>query len=270
MRIIPLHAMNAGPYTGAGSLTYLLVGAETTLIDAGSGEAGHLERLRQALTDSGRPLARVIVTHAHVDHIGGARAIAGGWPAASFAKHPWPAEDTRSGVEWAALADGDTVPAGDTMLWVVHTPGHAPDHLCLFDVRSGTLFGGDLVVNGGTVVIPGGRGGSLADYLASLRKVLELRPRRILPGHGAPIDNPGALIRSYIAHRLMREQQIVDALAAGPLTTRGLVARIYGGLDERLIAAAEDSVLAHLSKLRDEGRAGAEETAEGPPRWRIA
>jgi glyoxylase-like metal-dependent hydrolase (beta-lactamase superfamily II) len=270
MHVIPVHARNAGAYTGAGSLTYLVVGAETTLIDAGSGEPAHLDGVRAALAEAGTPLARVVVTHGHPDHIGGARAIADAWPAASFAKFPWPEEDARYGVEWTALRDGDMVPAGDTALWVVHTPGHAPDHICLFDVRSGTLFGGDLVVNGSTVVIPGGQGGGLTRYLASLRTVLELKPRRILPGHGEPIENPAALIRSYIAHRAMRERQILDALAGGPLTTAELVGRIYRELDPRLSQAAEGSVLAHLQKLRDEGRAVEEAAGEDAPRWRLA
>jgi glyoxylase-like metal-dependent hydrolase (beta-lactamase superfamily II) len=270
MRVIPIHAMNAGPYTGAGSLTYLVVGTETTLIDTGSGEPRHLEALAESLRDAGRPLRRVIVTHAHRDHAGGAAAIAAAWPAASFTKFPWPGEDERYGLAWMALRDGDMVPAGDTALWVVHTPGHAPDHVSLFEVRSGTLFSGDLVVNGGTVVIPGSRGGSLADYLASLQRVLDLQPRRILPGHGQPIENPAALIRSYIAHRLMRERQILDALAAAPLAVAALVARMYPGLDVRLGDAAEDSVRAHLAKLRDEGRAVEEEPGTGGSRWRLA
>lgn len=274
MRVVTLPAHNPGTYTGAGTNTYLLPGAVPTLIDAGAGEPRHLDEVAAALaseSDGPEPmaLAQVLVTHAHIDHAGGAAALAGRFPAARFAKRPWPGHDVQYPVAWLPLADNDTVPAGDTALWVVHTPGHAPDHVCFFEPRSGTVFAGDLVVNGGTVVIPASLDGSLADYLRSLRVLLDLQPRRIYPGHGAPIDQPAALLRGYIAHRLARERQIVAALADGPLPLAALVARVYPGLDSVLVGAASESALAHLHKLRDEGRAvleGADETMDG---WRL-
>jgi hydroxyacylglutathione hydrolase len=120
------------------------------------------------------------------------------------------------------------------------------------------LFAGDLVVNGGTVLIPASHGGSVAQYLASLRRVLELQPRRILPGHGGPIDQPAALLRGYIAHRLSRERQIVDLLRERPMTVDALVGRIYPDLAANIRGAAAESVLAHVLKLQEEGRAAVE------------
>jgi hydroxyacylglutathione hydrolase len=131
------------------------------------------------------------------------------------------------------------------------------------------VFAGDLVVNGGTVVIPASLDGSLADYLRSLRVLLDLQPRRIYPGHGAPIDQPASLLRGYIAHRLARERQIVEALADGPAPLASLVARIYPGLDPALVGAASESTLAHLHKLRDEGRAVLEGAEEPTGAWRL-
>jgi glyoxylase-like metal-dependent hydrolase (beta-lactamase superfamily II) len=124
-------------------------------------------------------------------------------------------------------------------------------------------------VNGGTVVIPASLGGSLADYLRSLRALLDLQPRRIYPGHGDPIDQPTSLLRGYIAHRLSRERQIAEALGAAPLPLAALVARVYPGLDPTLSGAASESVLAHLHKLRDEGRVALEDEAEPDGRWRM-
>jgi glyoxylase-like metal-dependent hydrolase (beta-lactamase superfamily II) len=244
---------NPGPYTGGGSNTWFIDGRVPTLIDTGAGHPRHLQDLDALLDRIGTPLAQVLVTHAHPDHAGGAPLVAERWPGAVFAKYPWPDEDSRTAVSWRALADDEVVPAGDESLWVLHTPGHAPDHVCFFFPRSGTLFAGDLVMNGGTVVIPASRGGNLAQYLQSLRRILELQPRRILPGHGAAIEQPAALLRGYIAHRLARERQVVEALRGGPATVAALVERIYTGLAPDLAAAAGESVLAHLMKLEEEG-----------------
>jgi glyoxylase-like metal-dependent hydrolase (beta-lactamase superfamily II) len=158
-------------------------------------------------------------------------------------------------VSWEPLHDGQLISVGHASLVVVHTPGHAPDHVCFFEPDSGVLFGGDLVASGGTIVIPASSGGSLRQYLESLRCVLALQPRRILPAHGAPIDNPGALLRGYLAHRAMRERQLLDALGGGPSGIDALVSRVYPALDPALRSAAAESVLAHLVKLEEDGRA---------------
>ena len=145
--------------------------------------------------------------------------------------------------------------AGDEQLEVIHTPGHAPDHVALWHAASRTLLSGDLVVPSTTVVILASHGGSLAQYLQSLRRVLELNPVRLLPAHGAAIDNPARIINQYIAHRQQREEQVIAALAAGVRTVPAIVGRIYVGLGEPLVPMARESVLAHLRKLEDEGRA---------------
>ncbi len=266
MRILTLFAHNPRAWTGAGNHTYLLRTSEATLIDAGEGAAAHLDAVADAAGDA--PLARVLVTHGHVDHAGGATALAERFPGTVFHKLPWPERDARYPVPWRRLRDGDVVDVGGGVgLWVVHTPGHSPDHVCFYEPQSGVLFGGDLVMNGGTVVVPPSHGGNLRQYLASLRAVLDLQPRRILPAHGTPIENPGALLRSYLTHRAMRERQIVDVLGTGPHTVGELVDRLYDGLDAGLRGAAEESVLAHLLKLEEEGGASPD-TDAGITRWR--
>jgi len=149
--------------------------------------------------------------------------------------------------------DGQEVAAGDGRLVVVRTPGHAPDHVCLFEPESRLLFGGDLLVRGGTVVIPASAEGSLAQYLASLARVRALRPSRVLPAHGGPIDDAEALIDAYVAHRLDRERRVLDALAAGATTPAAIVPLAYDALAPALVAFARDTVLAHLIKLEEEG-----------------
>ena len=240
--------------TGDGNWTWLLPGRVPTLIDAGTGEPRHVDALAAAL--AGASLAQVLVTHAHVDHASGAVVIAQRFPGVRFFKMPWAERDRRWPVPWQSIADGDVVQAGDARLRAVHTPGHAPDHLCFWHEESRTMFAGDLAVKGTTVYIPPNLRGDLADYLASLERVRALRPARLLPAHGPVIDDPDALLNSYLQHRREREEQILSALRGGPATPEALVPLIYRGLRENLTLVARETVLAHLLKLEREGRAG--------------
>lgn len=251
MLVQTIPAFNPGPQTGAGNNTYLLTGQEPLLVDAGVGDPRHLDEVGRAL--GGVPLARVVVTHHHSDHAAGIAAIAARWPGVACLKKPWPERDGRYGVSWAEVDEGDEIPAGDGSLVALWTPGHAPDHLCLFDEESRTLFGGDLLVRGHTVVIPASHGGSLSQYLASLARVRRLHPDRVLPAHGEPIDHPEALIDAYVEHRMQREAQILAALAGGASTPVAIVPRVYDALPPALFDFARESVLAHLVKLQEEG-----------------
>lgn len=253
MESIAVHAFNPGPMTGAGNWTWLLRGRVPTLIDAGTGEQRHLDAVAAAL--AGAPLAQVLVTHGHIDHASGALALAERFRGARFLKMAWPERDARWPVGWKPLGDGQFVEAGDDVLRAVHTPGHAPDHLCFWHEPSRTLFSGDLAVKGTTVYIPPNLRGDLADYLASIERVRALRPARLLPAHGDVIGDPEALLRQYLEHRREREEQVLSALRAGNTTPETLVTQIYPALEDRLIDVARETVLAHLIKLEREGRA---------------
>ena len=233
-----LHANNASAWTGpTGNNTYLLPGRVPALVDAGVGDTAHLDAVASAL--AGQSLARVLVTHGHPDHVGGLSAIAARWPSARAIR----------------FADGaDLVEAGDTSLRVVHTPGHAPDHLCFFDEDSGDLYCGDLIRAGGSIVIPASKG-QPATVPESLVVARELSPRRLLPGHGPVIDDPFPVIDEYLRHRARREEEVVAGLRAGLMTPEQIATQVYGALPSPLAAAAADSVLAHLVKLHDEQRA---------------
>ena len=254
--VVGLSAGNPGPLTGAGNHTWLLPGATPTLIDAGVGQPSHLDAIAAALDTSGR-LAQVLVTHGHPDHASGAPAIAGRWPAASFRKLPWPDKDSRVPVAWQPLSDGERLDAGELGLEVVFTPGHSPDHVCFWHAGSGTLFGGDLLIEGATVVVPGTRGGNLKDYLDSLERVAALKPAQVLPAHGPVIDAPLALIERYIAHRYERERQVMAAIDGGAESVSEIVARVYPNLSGAIRLVATETVHAHLRKLVDEGRVDA-------------
>lgn len=253
MRYTRLTATHDSPYAQGSVHAYLLHGEVPTLVDAPTSDAAFLDQLDAALQAAGDgPLAQVIVTHAHPDHIDGAVAVHGRWPEAVFRKRaPLPEGD---GIEWQAIEKEPMLAAGDSQLWVLNTPGHAPDHSCLFDVHSGTLFGGDLAINGSSVAIPADYGGNLRQYLGSLRTVLDLQPRVIVPSHGEPILQPASLLRGYIAHRLTREQQVLECLAAGITTADAIAERLYAALADALKPAARQNVIAHLRKLEEDGR----------------
>jgi len=244
MKAIPVHAFNPGPLTGRGNTTWLLPGHVPTLIDAGTGEPRHLEALERAL--DGARLAQVLVTHSHVDHASGAPAIAERMPHVRFLKMPWPDHDASWHVRWEPLKDGESIAAGDSVLTAVHTPGHSPDHLCLWDAGDRQLFCGDLAWKGSTVVIPPSHGGDVAEYLASLERVIQLGPDVMLPAHGDVIDKP---------IELLREQQVINALRSGISDPAEMVTRIYPSLAAPLVPIARESVIAHLLKLEREGRA---------------
>ena len=238
MRVI--HAGNPSLWTGpTGTNTYLLPGRVPALVDAGVGNAAHLDEVGVAL--GGSPLAIVLLTHDHPDHAGGLPAIAERWPSVRV-------------LRFTEEIDLEPIAAGDGFVRAIHTPGHAPDHLCFHDDASGDMYCGDLVRKGATIVIPASRGGDLRQYLDSLRRVRGLSPRRLLPGHGPIIDDPASIIDRYLRHRADREVQIIEALREGLTTPESIAARVYGKLPEAIVRAAADTVRAHLVKLEEEGK----------------
>ena len=143
--------------------------------------------------------------------------------------------------------------AGDSTLTVIHTPGHAIDHICLWNATTRELYGGDMVVQGTTIMIPAGKGGGLRAYLASLERIAALGPVRIYSGHGPVIDDPLELIAEYIAHRRLRDEQVAACLRDGVTDPDAILARVYPDLSPSLKAAALATIAAHIEKLREDG-----------------
>jgi len=243
-------APNPGLWALDGTNTYVVCApgaAEAAVVDPGPADAGHLARVESALTGLGARCRWILVTHHHIDPAEAALPWAA-WLGATVAA----GSEAVAGPGGRLLADGDRVELPGTCIDVVGTPGHCRDHLA-FRMESGTVLVGDHILGRGTSVITYPEGDLLA-YLDSLRRVHDLGPDALYPGHGPEMrDDPAAVIEYYLAHRQFREQQILAALGGGPLGVRGIVEQIYLRTDRGLLGAAEQSTRAALEKMRAEG-----------------
>ena len=206
-----------------------------------------------ALGSCGRTPIAIVATHHHADHVGGLADLARetGLPV-------WmhPATAARVGGPPAArlLTDGEALVLGDERWEVLHTPGHAPGHICLYHASSGAVVLGDMVASVGTILIATSDGGDMIAYLAQLRRLHALAPRLGLPAHGDPIDDPCETFRRYLAHRDAREKKVIAALFSCPgATVTELVRVAYADTPEHLWPLAGLSLEAHLAKLVTEG-----------------
>ena len=236
MIIRDIVAPNPGPFTLNGTRSYLL--GDDAVIDPGPAIESHVDAIRTAMPH----LKTIFITHRHGDHA----------PAALPLKKVTRARIIAPAgvVDYADVI----VHGGETIddLDVIATPGHTQEHVC-FMTRDRDLFTGDTILGEGTTTIfpPDG---NMAAYMRSLQMLRARSPKRIFPGHGPTRDDAMALIDEYIAHRLQRERQVIDALASGARTIPEMRRRIYSALDPRLEGAAEVQIMAHLIKLQEEGR----------------
>jgi glyoxylase-like metal-dependent hydrolase (beta-lactamase superfamily II) len=197
----------------------------------------------------------VLLTHTHPDHWPAAEKIRTKTGAQIAAFQPFPKPDEVDITVDRVLADGDTIDGTEFRLEALHTPGHAPNHLCFWLDEERVIFTGDHVLNGTTTVVNPQRGGDMKEYLASLERLRKLkRVAKICPGHGAVIEDPTAKLDEYVAHRKMRERQILKLLKAEPRTIPKIVSTLYTDTPEGLIDMAQRQVHAHLLKLKAEGK----------------
>lgn len=247
-----LTAPNPGMMTGPGTNAYIVGTDSLALIDPGPDIDTHLAATLAAVGDR---LRWILCTHTHKDHSPGARALkaATGAEVIGMPAPQYDNQDTGFAPD-RVFAHGDVLDCGEFTLRAVHTPGHASNHLCYLLDREKLLFTGDHVMQGSTVVINPPDGDMVA-YLKSLESLLDLDIERIAPGHGHPIDAPHAEARRLIAHRLAREQKVVDAFAVhNPATLDELVPVVYADVSPRLHTVARRSLHAHLLKLTHDGR----------------
>jgi len=200
----------------------------------------------------------ILATHHHPDHVGGAMALRERLQLPLWA-HAMTAQRLDGIVEIDRLIqDGERIELKGptpTSLTALHTPGHAPGHLCFTDEASNIMIAGDMVASVGTIIVEPTDGDMLL-YLESLRKMSALEPAGLLPAHGDLIEQPQAILSFYIEHRLMRERKVLEALEARGKASRPrhLVAQAYADTPKALWPLALRSIEAHLIKLEREGR----------------
>ena len=258
-RVRRVTAGNGSLMTGPGTNSYFL-GApgsdDWALLDPGPDDAEHVKALLAAAP--GR-ITRILVTHTHKDHSPAAAAIAQATGAPTFGQvAAFPEWQDTAFQPQHVLRDGDRLALGaGVTLRVIHTPGHASNHLCYLLEEEKLLFTGDHLMQGSTVVI-NPPDGDMAVYLASLERLLDEDLDWLAPGHGFLIDQPHAVVKKTIAHRLGREAKVLAALqalaSAGPASEAILLATVYADTPAALHAVALRSLRAHLLKLAADGR----------------
>ncbi len=261
--IVRIVANNPSPLTFKGTNTYLVGSTELMLIDPGPEDPAHLAAILSAA--QGRPITHILITHAHRDHVDGLRAVVAetGAKVAGFGRSqlkPQAPDVHPQGHEFIdyvfepdiRLGDGSTIDGKDWAVEAIHTPGHAPDHLCFALKGRQVLFTGDHIMAWNTTLVAAPEG-SMSDYIQSLEKLLMRGETMYLPAHGGRIAEPNRTVKAYLLHRRWREQQILEAIRGGVPDISSIVSVIYPTLDERLVPAASLSVQAHVMHLIDRG-----------------
>ena len=255
-------APNPGPFTFRGTGTYIVGrGGEVALIDPGPADGAHIEALKRAL--AGRRLTHILITHTDNDHSPAAAPLKA-WSGAKtygFGPHGSGQDGAlkleeggdRDFVPDIRIKDGDTITGDGFSFDCVFTPGHTSNHMCFALREEAALFTGDHVMGWSTTVVTP-PDGNMAQYMASLRKLLARNDQILWPTHGGPVLSPQPFLAAYLAHRLEREAQILSALEQGRDTIAKMVAEIYAAVDRSLHPAAARSVEAHLIQLEAEGR----------------
>lgn len=247
-----LLAPNPSMMTGPGTNTYLIGQEKIAVLDPGPALAAHIDAI--VARASGK-ICWILVTHTHPDHSPGVRLLARetgaevlGMPAPPGQHQDKTFRATRP------LQDGDVLETAEFRLQVVHTPGHASNHLCFRHAAHNILFTGDHIIDGSTVVIDP-PDGNMAHYIESLLKCKALACSALAPGHGGVIEDPVRAIDWIVDHRRQREAKVRAAMQAHPgLSTRELVPHVYAEIDPKLYGWAERSLLAHVLKLQAEAK----------------
>ena len=255
-RIARLLAPNPGPFTFKGTGVYIVGAGETVaVIDPGPDLPDHIGALKHAL--AGRKVSHILVTHTHRDHSPAAAALKQWSGARTYAAgpHGGAAGEVEEGADRdftpdIVVRDGEVLTGDGFTLVCIATPGHTANHMCYALAEEGALFCGDHVMGWSTSVVAP-PDGDMAAYLASLEKLIARGDRILYPTHGSPIADPQTWLRELLAHRRMRETQVLDALEAGD--AGAIAQKLYPDIAPALRRAAAAQVQAHLDHLAARG-----------------
>ncbi len=265
-RVIRITAPNGNMMTGPGTNTYLVGGGdcnEWAVIDPGPDVDEHV---RNIIAAAPGPIRWIFVTHTHRDHSPAAaqlKSLTGALLHGRLAQNPEWQDSTFQPDQ--IITHGDRFNLGEaTTLRVAHTPGHASNHVCYLLEEEKTLFTGDHIMQGTSVVISP-PDGDMAAYLSSLQALLQMNIEWLAPGHGHLMDHPQKLIQMTIQHRLMREMKVIASLdELSPVDADTLLERVYDDVPTYKHPIAKRSMMAHLIKLGNEGVA-----LESNGHWRL-
>ncbi|MBY5554385.1 MBL fold metallo-hydrolase [Rhizobium leguminosarum] len=265
-------ANNPGPFTFFGTNSHIVGSSSVAVIDPGPEDEAHYQALMAAL--GGRAVTHIFISHTHRDHSPLAKRLQAATGAVTVGQGPHrPARPLRDGeinpfsessdlsfVPDIALSDGETIAGDGWSLRAVLTPGHTANHAAFALEGRDILFSGDHVMAWSTSIVAP-PDGSMADYMASLERLIAREDRLLLPGHGGPVTEPAEFLRALKAHRLRREQAVLARVQAGDGRIAEMVKVIYRDTDPKLHGAAALSVLAHIEDLVERGMIA----ADGPP-----
>jgi len=259
-RIRRIMAPNPSPFTYRVTGTYIVDRGHVTVIDPGPNLESHVSAIADALRDE--VVTHIVITHAHGDHSAAAKPLQNQCGAPVYGRtlenysddaEQFEEEFDRRFVASIEVSDGAVIAGDGWHLECVHTPGHMSNHFCYRLREENALFSGDHVMGWSTsVIIP--PDGNMRDYLASLHKLLECDDQIYYPTHGPPIRSPKSYVNACIAHRQTREQAVVQSLRRGHSTIQAMVADVYYETPPNLHAAAAQSLLATLIKLKQDGQ----------------
>ena len=250
-------ADNGGVFTGAGTNTYLVGHQEITVIDPGPASKEHIENI---VDICGEDIKQILVTHTHNDHSPGAKLLHQRTAApvmGMYALHKEMQDHTFKANQ--ILKHGDEINEAEYSLKVIHTPGHASNHLCFLLEEENLIFTGDHIMEGSTVVIAP-PDGNMKQYIDSLESLKNINLKLLAPGHGNLMENPYSIVDWIVSHRMYREKKVIDAITeASKATLDELIKAVYDDIDEHLLVIARYSLEAHLNKLIEEGRVALKE-----------
>lgn len=245
-------AGNSSVFTGPGTNTYVVGNREDlTVVDPGPALLEHI----QTIVSSFSNLSRIVVTHTHPDHSPGVSLLQDKVNIPAYGLITETTENQDASFKPAKmLTHGEVIKAKDHTLEIIHTPGHASNHLCYLLREEKLLFTGDHIMNGSTVVISP-PDGNMQDYLDSLKKLKDYDLDNIAPGHGELLSNPHSVADWIIQHRLEREEKVIEAIKKAKRgNPDSLVEAVYDDVDSSLFPIAKWSLEAHLIKLENDNR----------------
>jgi glyoxylase-like metal-dependent hydrolase (beta-lactamase superfamily II) len=251
--------------TGPGTNTYVVGETDLVVVDPGPAEPSHVEAILDCVGDQ---LKFIACTHTHPDHSPAAARLAEATGATLIGRVT--ADDQHQDLTFqpaAQIEDDDCISGDGWTLRAIRTPGHVDNHVCFLLEEEGMVFAGDHIMNGSTVVIVP-PGGNMADYITSLRRLLDYDVKVVAPGHGELIPDCRGEVEKLVRHRLMREAKVASALDSVPRSLDGLVVTVYDDVDPVMHEWAKLSLLAHLIKLEDEGRT-LKSSVEGVEHWAL-